>query len=230
MVSSLIFNRKETFMNKKIKSIITNRKVQTYLVVGIYIALAPIMIFVSAPTETKAYYDSEINYRSNLKEMSWIDIFEEIPIPEMPETADIETSIIEEHLEPEMLHVTWSDKVQLTMEEFYMICNTVYYEARGCTPQEQSMVALTILNRVNSDSFPNTVYEVLTSPNQYDPKYTDYSGFIWSEEIEQSVTYALECNDYHPDMVYYRADHYFTGSFQIPYMHIGGCWFSIQNK
>ena len=156
-----------------------------------------------------------------------IDILEEQIVSE---SNIVNPQVVTEDIESEMLSAAWSDKVQLSMEEFYMICNTVYYEARGCTPQEQAMVALTILNRVNSDSFPNTVYEVLISPNQYDPKYTDYSLFIWSEEIEQSVMYALECNDYHPDMVYYRADHYFTGSFQIPYMHIGGCWFSIQNK
>ena len=203
-----------------------NREIKSFIFVSISMMFAAFVSFVYAKEKTNV--NPEIYYVNNVKEDTVVtDILEEIAVPSI---SVAESTLVTEHIKSNELRVAWSDKIKLTMEDFYMICNTVQHEVGNCSAQEQVMVALTILNRVNSDSFPDTVYEVLTAPKQYNPKYTDYSDFGWTEMVEQSVTYALESNDYHPDMVYYRANHYFSGSYQKPYMHVGGCWFSLQNK
>lgn len=47
------------------------------------------------------------------------------------------------------------------------IAKTIGVEAPYCTKMEQAAVAWCILNRVDSPEFPNTVYEVVTAPNQF---------------------------------------------------------------
>lgn len=202
-----------------------NRGVKACLFVSISMIFASIVIAASKPNKT--HDDTEIYCISEIETEQQTDILEDITIPNI---SVAESTLVTEHIKPNELRVAWSDKIKLTMEDFYMICNTVQHEVGNCSAQEQVMVALTILNRINSESFPDTVYDVLTAPKQYNPAYADYSEFGWSEMVEQSVTYAMEKNEYHPDMVYYRANHYFSGSYQIPYMNVGGCWFSLQNK
>lgn len=53
-----------------------------------------------------------------------------------------------------------------------VLAKTVWGEARGCDKLQQSAVVWCILNRVDSEYFPNTIQEVATAPMQfqgYDP-------------------------------------------------------------
>ena len=51
----------------------------------------------------------------------------------------------------------------------------VWHEARYESERGQRLVIDTVLNRVESDKFPDTVYDVIMQPGQYfDPEKTDY--------------------------------------------------------
>jgi hypothetical protein len=56
----------------------------------------------------------------------------------------------------------WAD-FSLTESEYDLICTTVYCESGNQDFDTQVMVALTILNRLESDLFPDTVKEVIYS-------------------------------------------------------------------
>lgn len=58
---------------------------------------------------------------------------------------------------------------KISFDELYRLARQVYIEA-GCawiSDEHQRMVATVVLNRVESDLFPDTVYGVLTQKGQY---------------------------------------------------------------
>lgn len=59
--------------------------------------------------------------------------------------------------------------LSVTEEEYIMLCNIVGHEYGGAfvPVEEKALVVEVIMNRVHSPLFPNTVYEVLTQPNQF---------------------------------------------------------------
>lgn len=60
----------------------------------------------------------------------------------------------------------------LTWTEYCSMCYCNYRESGpGCSREHQQSQAAVILNRVWSDRFPDTVYEVLTQPGQYSGNY-----------------------------------------------------------
>ena len=54
-----------------------------------------------------------------------------------------------------------------TTQEMDMMCTVVSSEAGYCEDYMQKAVAHTIINRIYSAKFPNTIYEILTQRNQY---------------------------------------------------------------
>jgi len=52
----------------------------------------------------------------------------------------------------------------------------IYFEARGETPYQQALVANTIINRVESKRFPNTICEVIKQKHQF--------SFYWDGKTE----------------------------------------------
>ena len=121
----------------------------------------------------------------------------------------------------------WTDNTSITLEEFRLICTTVYCEAGNQSIETQIMVALTILNRLNSEEFPNTVREVIYQDEQYAvTEWENFEDYGWTSSVEQAVTYALEVNTYPEDMFFFRTDHYHR--FGQPYMQSGELYFSTK--
>ena len=54
-----------------------------------------------------------------------------------------------------------------TEQEMMMFCTVVSSETGYCEDKVQKAVAHTVINRVLSSKFPNTIYEVVTQRNQY---------------------------------------------------------------
>lgn len=122
----------------------------------------------------------------------------------------------------------WADNISITLEEFRLICTTVYCEAGNQSIETQIMVALTILNRLNSEDFPNTVREIIYQDEQYAvTEWENFEDYGWTSSVEQAVTYALEVNNYPDDMFFFRTDHYHR--FGQPYMQSGELYFSTGN-
>lgn len=121
----------------------------------------------------------------------------------------------------------WTEDISITLDEFRLMCTTVYCEAGNQNIETQIMVALTILNRLNSEDFPNTVREVIYQDEQYAvTEWENFEDYGWTSSVEQAVTYALEVNDYPEDMFFFRTDHYHK--FGQPYIQSGELYFSTK--
>lgn len=64
----------------------------------------------------------------------------------------------------------------LTEEDMQMFCTVVSSETGYCEDKIQKAVAHTIINRIVSDQFPNTMYEVVTQRNQYTAIHSYFDG------------------------------------------------------
>lgn len=118
--------------------------------------------------------------------------------------------------------------VSVSLSDFKLICTTVYCEADDQSIETQIMTALTILNRLTDDDYPNTVREVIYQSEQYSvTQWTDFEKYGWTTSVEQAVTYALEVNEYPKDMFFFRTEHYHE--FGQPYKVSDDLYFSTEN-
>ena len=117
---------------------------------------------------------------------------------------------------------------ELTKEEYKLLCTLVFCESGNQDTETQYMVALTVLNRLNSKLFPNSVREVIYAPYAYE--VTTWSGFEnygYTEQVEQAVKMALLENRYSNQMYYFRTEYYH--GFGVPYLKSGDLYFSTEN-
>ena len=76
------------------------------------------------------------------------------------------------NLEEDNPIITESSKLWwFEQNDMRILANTVYYEANGCTDRHQQLVAQVVLNRVKRSDYPNTIYDVIVQPNQYNSMY-----------------------------------------------------------
>ncbi|MEA4896147.1 MAG: cell wall hydrolase [Oscillospiraceae bacterium] len=93
-----------------------------------------------------------------------------------------------------------------------IIATVIYNEAwAGCTERHRELVAAVIMNRVKSDKFPDTVYDVVAQKGQYligyangDPHYTP--PLEVRKECEAIAELALRGEIDCPDNVLYQAE------------------------
>ncbi len=114
-------------------------------------------------------------------------------------------------------------------EEYRLLANIIYREARGEPYECKVAVAKTVFNRINSPLFPNSLEEVLSAKGQFDSYGFD---FVDDETLDSSDCYnaikdALNnvCA-FSEDMLYFKANGYFYGL--TDYICIGNTYFSIQ--
>lgn len=80
-----------------------------------------------------------------------------------PDIQDEETEI-EVNCYPEFEYSKdWSG------EDSYLLAKIAMAEAEGCNTQIKTLVILCVLNRVWSDEFPDTIYDVIFQTNQFSP-------------------------------------------------------------
>ncbi len=100
-----------------------------------------------------------------------IDILEynTIEVKEVEETANVEVTESE------------TDMINVDPDEKNLLACVIYQEVGSDLQCDdcRRRVADVVLNRVESDLFPNTIYEVLTQQYQYGLYY--YTGVIWPE-------------------------------------------------
>lgn len=70
-------------------------------------------------------------------------------------------------------------------EELEMLACVIYQEAGGnaCCDDCRRRVADVVLNRVNDERFPDTMYEVLTAKRQYGRFY--WTGIVWPDRAQK---------------------------------------------
>lgn len=85
-----------------------------------------------------------------------------------------------------------------TYDDYVLLCNLVAreYGSDWVPVEEKAKVVATVMNRVNSSMFPNTIYEVVTQPNQFSG-YVAYYDF--TSNVTSSVKEAVDYYFAHPD-------------------------------
>jgi spore germination cell wall hydrolase CwlJ-like protein len=117
---------------------------------------------------------------------------------------------------------------EITSKDFELLCRTTFCEAGNQSIDTQIMVALTVLNRVQSGIYPNNIKDAVYQTDQYEVStWKDFETYEWTESVEHAVTYALENNDHPKDMYYFRTKHYHR--FGVPYMKSGDLYFSVED-
>ncbi len=96
-----------------------------------------------------------------------------------------------------------SNRLGLTENDLKIMANAVYGEARGEPYEGQVAVAAVILNRLKSQSFPNTIYGVIFQPRAFTAVA---DGQIWltpNERARQAVDDAINGWDPSGGCLYY---------------------------
>ena len=134
------------------------------------------------------------------------------------------------YLEPLEVVTISEPEYQLTEEEIYLIAVITVNEAEGECEEGQRWVIDTILNRVDSPEFPNTVSEVIYQPSQFCA-----SGSRMDKVLSDERTIDMIYNEIMPlvreelisrtnsEVVYFNSIDY---SYGTPIKQIGGHYFS----
>ena len=112
----------------------------------------------------------------------------------------------------------------ISNDDIELIALVTMAEAEGECEEGKRLVIDTILNRVDSVSFPNTVYEVVYQPSQFSSMWNgrvdrcyidDYICQLVEEELRNRKNY---------DVIFFTADRY--GNYGTPMFQIGNHYFS----
>lgn len=108
---------------------------------------------------------------------------------------------------------------EYTPEEMVLIGKIVQHECAHESELGQRLVIDTIMNRVESDAFPNTVKEVLDQPGQYcNPKkyppediYILIAQEMYNRTNNQVIYYRTKRYHSHGTPILQEGSHYFSG-------------------
>lgn len=108
---------------------------------------------------------------------------------------------------------------EYTAEEIVQIAKVVQHEAGNQSEVGKRLVADTILNRVESDNFPNTVKEVLNqkgqycNPSEYPPKemYSIVAQEIYTRTNNKVLWYRTKQYHTYGVPIVKEGNHYFSG-------------------
>ena len=119
----------------------------------------------------------------------------------------------------------WANII-LDKSEMDLLRTTVYCEAGNQDLETQVMVALTVLNRLNS-GYAEDIRGVIYQDGAYAvTKWSDFENRGWTEQVAQAVETALSENEHPSDMYYFRTDYYHK--FADRYMKSDDLYFSTQ--
>lgn len=126
---------------------------------------------------------------------------------------------------PKTYYCKWLD-VEFAQKEFELLCRTTYCEAGAESKKAQTMVCLVILNRYNSEFFPDSIKKVIYQEGQFSVvNRKDFKTVEWNEKTEEAVLRALEENKYPKNMLYFRAGRYHRWAKN--YKKVGKTYFSL---
>lgn len=131
-----------------------------------------------------------------------------------------------------------------TQNEITMLCVVVSSEAGYVDDIAQKAVAHTIINRVLSDKFPNSIYGVLTQENQYTAVHSYFDGDyrenlypgseLWNHSMELCIEALNEWDFTYGAVAYYNPsisgyNEWFEQNLQLTYEDAYGRFFTTYN-
>lgn len=119
--------------------------------------------------------------------------------------------------------------ITITPEDIELLARLAWREARGEKILGMRLVIEVVFNRVLSDHFPNSIYEVLYQPGQFTP----YGGALELDDITpteaqyEAVRQAIEETPIlEPDVVFFATSPLYGDIF----LHVGGHYFTRYPK
>lgn len=135
-------------------------------------------------------------------------------------------SLMEEVMvqEPTPQYVECITEPLMSNDDIELIALVTMAEAEGECEEGKRLVIDTILNRVDSECFPNTVYEVVYQPSQFSSMWNGRVNRCYvNDYICQLVEEELR-NRHNYDVIFFTADKY--GNYGTPMFRIGNHYFS----
>lgn len=142
------------------------------------------------------------------------------PVQQVVPIIPVEVPVIKEKL-PETPIII--EEIPLyAEEERELLARVIMSEGSLLPPHGKIAIMATIMNRVRSEKFPNTITEVIYQENQYN---TAYNGDP-TDECYQAIDDYVDTG-WPIDMFYFRTDH--PHPFGKEYCHIGNTYFSTED-
>lgn len=128
-----------------------------------HVIIIIIMMIVALCNMTRPAVSEEVNESYKVEtikpHVSDLVVYE----PYEPDPQEEETEI-EVNYYPEFTYSKdWS------VEDSYLLAKIAMAEAEGCNTQTKTLIIMSVLNRVSSDEFPDTIYDVIFQTNQFSP-------------------------------------------------------------
>ena len=109
-------------------------------------------------------------------------------------------------LAPDNLDETESEAEQpYSDDDFYELSHVIQAEAGYCERDMMIGVGSVVLNRVEHEDFPDTVYEVIHQPGQYST-VSHLSSQVPTKLVEEVTDYLLRNGSQYPEDVLYQAN------------------------
>ena len=131
---------------------------------------------------------------------------EKIPVEKTVETMSKPEAV--EKPEPEKTFNVGPPAITMSKEDMELIAQMTMAEAEGESEYGQRLVIDTILNRVDSSTFPDTVYDVLYQPYQFSSiKDGRFARCHVKKELYELVVEEVH-NRTNYDVIFFRTGHY----------------------
>lgn len=109
-------------------------------------------------------------------------------------------------------------------EDIYLIALVTLAEAEGEYEEGKRLVIDTILNRIDSEHFPNTVEEVIYQPYQFSSMWNDrYTRVAVTDDICDLVREEIH-QRLNAEVIFFTANQY--GKYGVPMFQVGNHYFS----
>lgn len=114
----------------------------------------------------------------------------------------------------------------ITMDDAVLIAKLVLAEAEGEPEMGKRLVIDTVLNRLDSSDFPNTVYDVVYQPYHYDPAWDGRIELF--SELDDAFKLVVDeiHNRTNSEVLYFRTDKFHE--FGTPMEQVGNHYFSTK--
>ena len=188
-----------------------NRRLQASIVVSIIFALSlcagwnTVEEAIAPPIEYVAETDIIRVVTPVIPKEALNSKLEKIPVEKTvettpkPKTVDIQGVIEKQKSEPE---------ISMSKDDMKLIAQMTMAEAEGESEYGQRLVIDTILNRVDSSTFPDTVYDVLYQPYQFSSiKDGRFARCHVKKELYELVVEEVH-NRTNYDVIFFRTGHY----------------------
>ena len=114
----------------------------------------------------------------------------------------------------------------IAMDDAVLIAKLVLAEAEGEPEMGKRLVIDTVLNRLDSSDFPNTVYDVVYQPYHYDPAWDGRIDLF--SELDDAFKLVVDeiHNRTNSEVLYFRTDKFHE--FGTPMEQVGNHYFSTK--